>query len=258
MNVKLHTPKSLKMGSGMGSLKQFLLSLFATTVSIALTFGTAAIIDNSKKQSEKREIVMMLMYDVYNSLKSIEKADSLIRYSIEVQRQIAADTTQFNTLKFKLSPTFTLLWSDYTETTEHIFSSSIETINTIGNVLFTENVARLYQLRRLYKSSVCDSLASTLTQNNPIYSVKRTLDIPYSFYALLSHELLTDMQQRYALCKQLMDVTDEEIEVYRKEREALEGSLADDKATLDAVAKEISQLQTEIDTLKAKLKLEDN
>lgn len=258
MNVKLHTPKSLKMGSGMGSLKQFLLSLFATTVSIALTFGTAAIIDNSKKQSEKREIVMMLMYDVYNSLKSIEKADSLIRYSVEVQRQIAADTTQFYKLKFKLSPTFTLLWSDYTETTEHIFSSSIETINTIGNVLFTENVARLYQFRGLYKSSVCDSIASTLTQNNPIYSVKRTLDIPYSFYALLSHELLTDMQQRYALCKQLMDVTDEEIEVYRKEREALEGSLADDKATLDAVAKEIIQLQTEIDTLKAKLKLEDN
>ena len=202
--------------------------------------------------------MMMLMYDVYNSLKSIEKADSLIRYSIEVQRQIAADTTQFNTLKFKLSPTFTLLWSDYTETTEHIFSSSIETINTIGNVLFTENVARLYQLRGLYKSSVCDSLASTLNQDNPIYSVKRTLDIPYSFYALLSHELLTDMQQRYALCKQLMDVTDEEIEVYRKEREALEGSLADDKVTLDAFAKEISQLQTEIDTLKAKLKLEDN
>ena len=45
MNIKLHTPKSLKTGSGMSSLKQFLLSLFATSVSIALTFGTAAIID---------------------------------------------------------------------------------------------------------------------------------------------------------------------------------------------------------------------
>ena len=59
MNIKLHTPKSLKAGSGMSSLKQFLLSLFATTVSIALTFGTAAIIDYNKKQKEKREIVMM-------------------------------------------------------------------------------------------------------------------------------------------------------------------------------------------------------
>lgn len=53
MNIKLHTPKSLKTGSGMGTLKQFLLSLIATTVSIVLTFGTAAIIDNNKKQKEK-------------------------------------------------------------------------------------------------------------------------------------------------------------------------------------------------------------
>lgn len=52
MNIKLHTPKSLKTGSGMGTLKQFLLSLIATTVSIVLTFGTAAIIDNNKKQKE--------------------------------------------------------------------------------------------------------------------------------------------------------------------------------------------------------------
>lgn len=44
----------------MSSLKQFLLSLLATTVSIALTFGTAAIIDYNKKQKEKREIVMMV------------------------------------------------------------------------------------------------------------------------------------------------------------------------------------------------------
>lgn len=29
MNIKLHTPKSLKMGSGMNSLKQFLLSIVA-------------------------------------------------------------------------------------------------------------------------------------------------------------------------------------------------------------------------------------
>ena len=32
MNIKLHTPKSLKMGSGMASLKQFLLSIVATSI----------------------------------------------------------------------------------------------------------------------------------------------------------------------------------------------------------------------------------
>ena len=85
MNIKLHTPKSLKMGSGMSSLKQFLLSLFATTVSIALTFGTAGIIDNYKKQKEKREIVMMVMYDMYRSLQTIEEADSNLNKVVEIQ-----------------------------------------------------------------------------------------------------------------------------------------------------------------------------
>ena len=44
-------------------MKQFLLSIVATSISIALTFGTAAILDYNKKQKEKREIVMMVMYD---------------------------------------------------------------------------------------------------------------------------------------------------------------------------------------------------
>ena len=52
MNIKLHTPKSLKMGSGMTTMKQFLLSIVATSISIALTFGTAAIIDSNKKEKE--------------------------------------------------------------------------------------------------------------------------------------------------------------------------------------------------------------
>lgn len=41
MNIKLHTPKSLKSGSGMATLKQFLMSIVATSISIILTFGTA-------------------------------------------------------------------------------------------------------------------------------------------------------------------------------------------------------------------------
>ena len=85
MNIKLHTPKSLKAGSGMGSLKQFLLSLFATSVSIALTFGTAAIIEYKSKQNAKREIVMMVMYDMYNSLESIENNDSVIIRAMDAQ-----------------------------------------------------------------------------------------------------------------------------------------------------------------------------
>lgn len=45
-------------------LKQFVMTLVATTVSIVLTFGTTAIIDRHKKRADKRELVMMIMYDM--------------------------------------------------------------------------------------------------------------------------------------------------------------------------------------------------
>ena len=253
MNIKLHTPKSLKAGSGMASLKQFLLSLFATTVSIALTFGTAAIIDYNKKQSEKREIVMMVMYDVYNSLKAIEDADSLIRKSMDIQRQLADDTTQFQKLRFKLS--VMPLNPGYTETTEHIISSSIETLNTVGNVLFTENVAEFYQLRQLYKTMVCDSLFNEVSQTQALSTVRGALDFNYTQYALLSNSYLVGLKHQYAMCKQIMDVTDEEIDVYRKERDKLEVSLSEKDEVSDAVTNEIIQLQNDIDASKAKLNL---
>ena len=76
MNVKLHTPKTLKAGSGIATLKQFLLSLVATTISIVLTFGTAAIIDYNKKEADKREMVMAVLYDFNQTIALLEKADT--------------------------------------------------------------------------------------------------------------------------------------------------------------------------------------
>ena len=254
MNIKLHTPKSLKMGSGMASLKQFLLSLFATSVSIALTFGTAAIIDYNAKQKAKREIVMMVMYDMYNSLKSIEKADSTIQQAMDMQLQIAEDTTKFDALRYK----FALLMpkAEYTETTERIFSSSIETINTVGNVLFTENVAEFYQMRKLYKTSICDSITNDLARSHPLSSLKNTLNFEYSFHAVLSCSMLKDMQRKYAQCKQMMEISDEDIDAYREQRKQIDKSMMDDDAAGDSLVNRFMEIQSTIEEAKAKLKLE--
>ena len=253
MNIKLHTPKSLKTGSGMASLKQFLLSLFATSVSIALTFGTAAIIDHHAKQKAKREIVMMVMYDMYNSLQSIAKANSTIQQAMDMQLQLAEDTTKFEALRFK----FALLMpkAEYTETTERIFSSNIETINTVGNVLFTENVAEFYQMRKYYKTTVCDSIARELTRSKPFSSLKNSLDIEYSFHAIVSNGILKDMQRKYAQCKQMMDISDADIDAYREQREQIDKSMMDDDASGDSLENRFIQIQETIEEAKAKLKL---
>ena len=238
----------------MASMKQFLLSIFATSISIALTFGTAAFLDNKKKQSEKREIVMMVMYDMYNSLKSIEKADSMIHQAMEIQRQIAEDTTKFDMLRFKL--VHLMPKAEYTETTERIFSSSIETINTVGNVLFTENVSEFYQNRLFYKTTVCDSVTNELTQTAAFSTLRGTLNFSYLFYAVISTATLNDMQQLYAQCKQMMEVSDEEIEAYRKQRKQIDKGMSESDEQTDSFINEIMQLQEKIDKSKAKLKLD--
>ena len=252
MKIKLHTPKRLKNGSGLSSLKQFLLSLFATTVSIALTFGTAAIIDNHKKQKEKREIVMMVMYDMYNSLESIKEADAKIRQSMEIQLQMA-ESTLFDKMRFQLLSHIPSI--DYTETTERIFSSNIETINTVGNVLFTENVAEFYQKRQLYKTLVSDSIFNEIyRKDSPFLTLKSSLDFEYNGYAYLSIDFLQDLQKLFTQCRQMMKVTDEEIEAYRKEREQMEGDKAARQTTRDSLWQEVGRLQEQIDLNKSKRK----
>lgn len=247
MNIKLHTPKSLKKGSGMTSLKQFVLSLFATTVSIALTFGTAAIIDYHKKQREKREIVMMVVYDMYNSLVSLEKRDSMIHEAMVSQLKIAQDTVKYSNLRFRMAGL--MQRAGYTEITERIFSSSIETINTVGNAVFTENVASFYKMRQEYRASVCDSMFYEAGEGS-IVSIKGVLNFDFYYYAILSSTLLHDMRMQFAACKRLMNVTDEHLAAYRKEREALENSLSDKACDMDSIEKKISKLQNQIDAAK--------
>ena len=254
MSNKLHVSENLEKSGGKSSLKQFLLSLFATSVSIALTFGTAAIIDYKAKQKSKREIVMMVMYDMYNSLQSIQKADSTIQQAMDMQLQIAEDTSKFETLRYKFAQLIPK--AEYTETTERIFSSSIETINTVGNVLFTENVAEFYQMRKLYKTSVCDSIANDIARRQPFFSLKNSLDFEYSFHAFVSSGMLKDMQLKYAQCKQMMEVTDADIDTYREQREQIDKGMKDDDASGDSLVNRFIEIQSTIEAAKEKLKSE--
>lgn len=257
MNIKLHTPKSLKMGSGMSSLKQFLLSLFATSVSIALTFGTAAIIDYNAKQKAKREIVMMVMYDMHNTLQWMEKNDSLFHEAMLYQKRLAENPAEYDIINTTITMARFIPPVDYTETTERIFSTNIETINTVGNVLFTETVAEFYQTRTSYKENVCDSILNTIkAYPSPFHTLQGAIDYDFSDYAFISNEIKTSMQPLFDQCKQMMDVSDEEIEIYQKERQKIKKEVPVDDEARVKKNQEIIQLLDEIKAAKKKQKIE--
>lgn len=196
--------------------KNFLLSLLATTISIVLTFGITAIINHKNERKEKRELVMMVMYDMSNSLQEIESVNSNLRESFDLQIQIAEDTSLFDyTTYLQLFSMVPML--NYNETVEHIFSSSIESINTIGNVLFVENVSEFYNLRRLYQTMICDS-----SKYGSFETLESVLDNDYSQFIFPSEMLYQRMKQSFVQCQQMMNISDEEIETYRKQREEMD------------------------------------
>ena len=197
---------------------------------------------------------MMVMYDMYNSLKSIEKADSAIQQAMDMQLQIAEDFSKFDALRYNLARLMPK--AEYTETTERIFSSSIETINTVGNVLFTENVAEFYQMRKLYKTSICDSIATDITRSQPFSSLKNSLNFDYSFYATMSSGFWGDMQRLYAQCQQMMDISDADIDAYREQRKQMDKRITGDDASGDSLVNRFLQMQETIEEAKAKLQTE--
>lgn len=247
MEDKLQTTEQPKKDGGSSAMKQFMLSLLATTISIALTFGTSSIIENNKKKSEKREIVMMVMYDLYTSLKMVQQADSNLFELLKLQRDIAEDTTLYERKKYdfiRLMPKV-----EYTNTTEKIFSSSIETINTVGNVLFTENVAEFYYNRNLYKQSVSDSVFTIYLKKdiNILKNLKDALQVELTGHILLSQSIYSEMKNRYEECKLLMNVTDKEIEVYRKKKRLIEKNMTDSLLQNNSRTEEVMQVSKEIE-----------
>ena len=208
------------------SWKRFLMTLAATTVSIVLTFGTTAIIDRNKQNAEKREMVMMIMYDMRETLKSVQLCDEQLNDFFDNQVDLVAHPAQFGNSYGRLAINIPDL--HYTTTTENIFRTNIETIRTIGNLLFVETVSSFYDERARYQKEVAEAFQQQASE------------------AIQSYE--RRMQGDYEQCKLMMKVSDKELEVFSIQRqkilEAAAGSL--DKKEGEQVGQSIFQKKEQL------------
>ena len=79
-----------------------------------------------------------------------------------------------------------------------------------------------------------------------------TINFDYSYYAFISSNIMPSMQALFDQCKQMMDVTDEEIEAYRKEREKIEKSSSQDEDAREKKFNEVRRLVHQLDSLQKK------
>ena len=245
MNVKLHTPNSLKTGSGMATMKQFLLSLVATTISIVLTFGTAAFLDNRKKEEAKREMVMMVIYDIDKTVKLVERGDSVFRKAAQAQAQVALHPESFDSLRDQLFPALVFSYNIIPQTTEKIFSSNIETFTTIGNVNFISEVSSFYSSINLYREVVLDSLKKEIEKTGGIYaSPKSFFAVSFASYGSLNRSSLLDFKSSLRRCMKMMDVSEKDLQEFSSQQVDNESEKEDEDN--DEVLKEFAAEETQI------------
>jgi hypothetical protein len=253
MNIKLHTPKSLQAGSGMSSLKQFFLALLATTISIVLTFGTASVIDNHKKKVAKKEMVMMVVSDFNKTIELIEKVDTGLRECQRLQQDIAINTEHYDSLRYYFGEALNWITEDFSEITEKIFSTNIETFNTIGDVNIVNEVSSFYMARRKHKEMVLGELKKELEEKGGLQSLKSLMSISFPYYTFLNWEFLEDMKEQRNICMQMMNVSEEDMIEFNKQH-TIETVNPEKEALYQKMAEEYMNYNTVLDQARAKLK----
>ena len=208
-------------------LKRFLMTLAATTVSIVLTFGTTAIIDQKKQKDAKREMVMMVLHDMNESLDAAEQCYESLKAFFDIQLDVVAHPQKMDDIYAPLAANIPVF--DFTTTTENIFKSNIETIQTIGNILFVETVSSFYDFRGRYKDDVIDAFQPKAYDAVVRYENLRTLDSPA--FLFLGESFIRLMKADYEQCMQMMKVSEKDLEAFterqRKYRETTRGDEGD-------------------------------
>lgn len=225
------------------NLRDFLMSLAATTVSIILTFGTTAIIDRKKQQAEKREMVRMILFDMRETLDNIRQMDTDMKDFFDVQVDVVAHPGKMDEYYLELASKIPI--SSYTTTTETIFRSSIETIQTIGSILFVQTVSSFYDTREQYKGQVVNDFQNKAGDVLGCYENLR--DFKSTSFIFLSEAFLKKMTRDYEQCKMMMKVSEKELDEFsRQQKELLEATRG---GVLDEIQQSTSTQQQRIERL---------
>ena len=233
-------------------IKQFLLTLLATTFSIILTFGTSAIIDRRHKEAAKKEMVMMIIYDFDKTIERAQEAESAIHQAKEVELEVARHPEYYDSLRFYIMPAVTVASEEFSETTENIFSSNIETFNTLGNVNFVHEVSSFYSQRRSYQQ-VLDELKKKVLESGYAQYIESFLDIGFPTYYYTSYSFLKSFQATRNRCMQMMKVSEEELKEFSNQRLVNEDHSEDPGSTNEQMLMELFEEEDILKQAKEKL-----
>lgn len=150
MNAKFRMPKFGQMQTTKSMLSELLMTTLGTTISIVLTFGTSAWLDQRQQEKNRRQTAMMVLSNIEDFARNMRYIDSTLVKNSSVLTRIAAlprdSVLRLNEAEANafLTAVFTNVLLQRDKTAENIFTNDISTWRDVGNLRFISNVGECY------------------------------------------------------------------------------------------------------------------
>ena len=150
MNAKFKMPKFGRDLTVKGWFKEVLMTFLGTTISIVLTFGTAAWLDHRQQIKNRRQTAMMVIANIEEFAQNMRNLDStlvewdstLVRISTLSRDSVLRLNDDEVQAFFSAIAVGVLLQRD--KTAENIFTNDISTWRDVSNLRFIRNVGECY------------------------------------------------------------------------------------------------------------------
>lgn len=157
MNAKFRMPKFGRNAKAGSVVKELLLTVIATTISIVLTFGTASWLEKKEDEKARRLLAMTIISDIDQSLEVVKNRmkyedecrgiSYYLMWNMHRLDQIGSDSIMaflYYVTNFGYPRELEMETSN-----EHIFASSQDTWRTLSDKKFLSNVQDFYNARSL-------------------------------------------------------------------------------------------------------------
>ena len=235
-------PPAQTVGESKKFWKNLLRTILGTSISIILTFGTTALIQQYRKAKDRKMTAMMVMGNIESFAQQLDKNADYMRWNDTLATyllSIPTDSIDFvnqDTLRYCVNSVTAFYNLSHDKSTENIFSNSIETWKNLGSFEFIENVgncfASINSMEEIYNEfyGTSDRIRERMIQNLDAYPgnspVSKMLhDREYRDHLAHIHSqaeyyryLAAYIRYENAKNMKLMGVSEEEVKSFVEER----------------------------------------
>lgn len=174
-------PNAQTVGEKNKFWKNLLYTVLGTSISIVLTFGTTALIQQRRKAKDRKMTAMMVMGNIESFAQQLEKNadymkwnDTLATYLLAIP-QDSLDLVDVQLLLYGVNNVTAFQNLSHDKSAENIFSNSIDTWKNLGNFEFIENVgncfAAINSMEEIYNEfyGTSDRIRERMIQNLDAY-----------------------------------------------------------------------------------------